>query len=113
MEKMTDLKDLLKHEIKDLYSAEEQIIQAMPRMIEKTNNPELRQALQRHLQITEGQLKRLEQVQQAMEQDSHEIQERKNNGLFSRLMRKRSQDNETGSGNEKCLGMEGLIKEGE
>jgi ferritin-like metal-binding protein YciE len=112
MEKMTDLKDLLKHEIKDLYSAEEQIIQAMPRMIEKANNPQLKQGLQRHLSITENQLKRLEQVQQLMAQDSHEIQERKNSGLFARLMRRPS-EGETDSGDEKCLGMEGLIREGE
>lgn len=113
MEKMTDLQDLLQHEIKDLYSAEEQIIEAMPRMIEKAKNPQLKQALERHLRITEGQLKRLEQVQQLINQDGHIIQERKNNGLFARLMRRRSQEGETGSGDEKCLGMEGLLKEGE
>jgi ferritin-like metal-binding protein YciE len=117
MEKMTDLQDLLKHEIKDLYSAEEQTIQAMPRMIEKVSNPQLREALERHLRITEGQLQRLEQVQQLMAQSGGEQsgggEEQGNNGLFSRLMRRRSQDGETGSGGEKCLGMEGLLREGE
>ena len=34
MEKIIDLKDLLKHEILDLYSAEEQIIEGLPKMIE-------------------------------------------------------------------------------
>ena len=86
MDKMTDLQDLLKHEIKDLYSVEEQIIEAMPQMIEKANNPQLRDALERHLRITEGQLKRLEQVKELLGQDHNEIQEQKNNGLFARLM---------------------------
>ena len=35
MEKMNDLHDLLNHEIQDLYSAEEQILGALPAMIEK------------------------------------------------------------------------------
>jgi ferritin-like metal-binding protein YciE len=35
---MSDLRDLLKHEIYDLQSAEEQIIKALPAMIEKANN---------------------------------------------------------------------------
>jgi len=114
MEKMTDLQDLLKHEIKDLYSAEEQIIQAMPRMIEKVSNPQLRQALEMHLRVTEGQLKRLQQVQQLMEQENGQSEDgQAGNGLFSRLMRRRTQGAETGSGGEKCLGMEGLLKEGE
>ncbi len=42
MEKMNDLKALLKHEVMDLVSAEEQIIEAMPAMIEKAKNPELK-----------------------------------------------------------------------
>lgn len=108
---MTDLKDLLRHEIKDLYSVEEQIIEAMPQMIEKANNPQLKQGLERHLRITEEQLKRLDQVKELMDQDHHEIQERKNSGLFARLMRRHSQENESDSGEEKCLGMEGIIKE--
>jgi ferritin-like metal-binding protein YciE len=118
MEKMTDLQDLLKHEIKDLYSAEEQIIEAMPRMIEKVTNPQLRQALERHLRITEEQLTRLEQVQQLMAQggeqeNNNEEGKEGNNGLFARLMKRRSQGAETGTGGEKCLGMQGLLKEGE
>ncbi len=41
METMINLNDLLKHEVMDLYSAEEQIIEALPAMIEKAKNPEL------------------------------------------------------------------------
>jgi ferritin-like metal-binding protein YciE len=120
MEKMTDLQDLLKHEIKDLYSAEEQIIAAMPGMIEKVTNPQLREALEMHLQVTQGQLERLQQVQQLMAQGNQqesgnegEEESGGNNGLFARLMRRRNQGGETGTGGEKCLGMEGLLREGE
>jgi ferritin-like metal-binding protein YciE len=66
MEKMNDLRDLLRHEIMDLYSAEEQIIKAMPAMIQKAKNPELKQSLQQHLKVTEGQRTRLDQVQRAL-----------------------------------------------
>ncbi len=45
METMINLNDLLKHEIMDLYSAEVQIIEAMPHMIDKARNPELKKAL--------------------------------------------------------------------
>ncbi len=57
MEKVIDLKDLLKHEIVDLYSAEEQIIEALPLMIEKAGNEKLKATLQEHLRITEEQKK--------------------------------------------------------
>ncbi len=53
MEKMQDLKDLLKHEIQDLYSAETQLIEALPKMAENATNPELKKALQQHLRVTE------------------------------------------------------------
>jgi ferritin-like metal-binding protein YciE len=52
MEKMNDLKDLLRHEILDLYSAEEQIIDALPLMIEKAQNKDLKGALNNHFKIT-------------------------------------------------------------
>jgi len=62
MEKMSDLKDLLKHEILDLYSAEEQIIEALPAMINKAQNKDLKKALSNHLKITEEHKKRLDKV---------------------------------------------------
>lgn len=110
---MTDLQDLLKHEIKDLYSAEQQIIGFMPFVIEKVSNPQLREALERHLEITQGQVERLEQVQQLMAQGGGQQGAQGDNSLFARLSRKRSQGSEIGTGGEKCLGMEGLLKEGE
>ena len=46
IEKITDLKELLKHEIMDLYSAERQIIEVLPTMIDKANNEALKNVLQ-------------------------------------------------------------------
>lgn len=63
MEKMKDLHDLLKHNIQDLYSAEEQILQALPSMIEKAQSPELKQSLTQHLAVTEHQRDRLDLIQ--------------------------------------------------
>ena len=57
METMINLNDLLKHEILDLYSAEEQIIEALPAMIEKAKNPELKKVLREHLKVTKEQKK--------------------------------------------------------
>ena len=42
MEQITDLRELLKHELKNLYSAETQIIDGLPRMIETARNPQLK-----------------------------------------------------------------------
>ena len=99
MDKMNDLMDLLKHEVQDLYSVEEQIIAAMPLMIEKASNLELKKALQNHLKVTQKQLSRLEQVQNMLgiEQDNEEKK-----GLFSRLFKSK----------QVCKGMQGIIEEG-
>lgn len=100
MEKMRDLRDLLTHEIADLYSAEQQIIEAMPLMIEKSYNPQLRQALEQHLQVTRNQVDRLTQVQSILgSKDSNNS----DSGILANLF---------GSG-VKCKGMEGLIEEGQ
>jgi ferritin-like metal-binding protein YciE len=109
MEKMISLNDLLKHEVMDLYSAEEQIIEALPAMIEKAKNTNLKKALQEHLKITEQQKKRLDKVQQLMDdnkgdEESQSGDEKK--GFFSRLFN-------GSNGKEKCKGMEGLIDEGQ
>lgn len=102
---MINLKDLLRHEILDLYSAEEQIIEALPKMVDKANNAELKKALSEHLRVTENQKNRLDEVKTLMgEEQEFEGSENKK-GFFSRLF--------GGSGGEKCKGTEGLIKEGE
>jgi len=60
--KMESLHDLYLSELSDLYSAEKQIIKALPKIIAKTESPELRQALEDHLEQTNGHVERLEQV---------------------------------------------------
>ena len=103
MEKMKDLKDLLKHEVMDLYSAEEQIIAALPRMIQKATAPALKTALQEHLQITESQKVRLDEVQSLL-RDKDEPAPESKRGFLSGLF---------GGGGHKCKGTQGLIEEGE
>jgi ferritin-like metal-binding protein YciE len=54
--------DLFVHMLRDIYYAEKQIIQALPEMIEKTNDAQLKQGFQSHLRETENHVTRLEQV---------------------------------------------------
>ena len=105
MEKMINLRDLLVHEIQDLYSAEEQIIEGLPAMIEKANNKQLKQALQEHLKVTEQQKKRLDEVKNLLLSPEENGGNGQQKGLFSRLF--------GGGGSQKCRGVEGLIEEGE
>ena len=103
MEKMIELKDLLKHELQDLYSAEEQIIEALPLMVENAKNPTLKKALSEHLKVTKEQKTRLDEALKLMGLESEEDNKKK--GFFSTLFGE--------SGGSKCKGMEGLIEEGE
>ena len=84
--KLESLHDLYLSELSDLYSAEKQIIKALPKMIEKTQSAELRQALEDHLEETKGHVERLEEVFE-MHGESPERQ--------------------------KCKGMEGVLEEGD
>src|SRR6202050_5477600 len=81
----TTVKDLLEDEIKDLYSAEKQLTKAIPKMARGANDPALQTAFRDHLKETEGQVARLEEV--------------------ARLL-------EIKPSGKKCMGMEGVIKEG-
>jgi ferritin-like metal-binding protein YciE len=56
------LDDLFVHTLQDIYYAEQQITKALPKMISKVSNPELKQGLDRHLGQTKNHIKRLEQV---------------------------------------------------
>ena len=85
--KLESLRELFIQELQDLYSAENMIIKALPKMAEKASSPELRNALNEHLEQTRGQVRRLDQI-------------------FDQL---RDVDRE----DKKCKGMEGIIKEGE
>ena len=79
------LKELYIDELKDIYSAENQLVRALPKLAKASNSDELRSGFEEHLEQTKGHVKRLEQI-------------------FSALGEK-----PTG---KKCKGMEGLIEEG-
>lgn len=79
------LKELYVDELKDLYSAESQLVKALPKMAKAATSPDLRAGFEIHLEQTKGQVERLETV-------------------FKRI-------GESPKG-KKCKGMEGLIKEG-
>lgn len=57
-----NLRDALVDEIKDLYNAEKQLVKALPKMAKGATSDELREALESHLDETEGQVTRLERV---------------------------------------------------
>lgn len=79
------LEDLLTDELKDLYSAENQIIKALPKMAKTAQSHELRMAFEKHLEQTREQARRLEQACEEL-------------GVSPK--------------GKKCVGMEGLIEEG-
>jgi ferritin-like metal-binding protein YciE len=102
MEKMNDLRDLLKHEVEDLHSAEEQIIDVLPAMIEMASNTALKNSLTDHLRITEAQKDRIGQVLQLLNagrEEENVSKKKKFLGIF-------------GGGRQNCKGMEGIISEG-
>ena len=82
---METLKDLYVEELKDLYSAENQLVKALPKMAKNASNPKLKQAFTTHLKETEIHVQRIEQV---------------------------CDDLGVSPKGKKCVGMEGLLKEG-
>jgi ferritin-like metal-binding protein YciE len=84
--KLESLHDLYLSELRDLYSAEDQILKALPKMIEKAQSAELRNALESHLEETRGHVSRLEQV---FEMHGEEAKK------------------------QKCKGMQGVLEEGD
>ncbi len=80
------LKDLYIHELKDLYSAENQIIKALPKMAKAASHPQLAAGFREHLEQTKEHAARLERIL-------------KSHGESAR--------------GPKCKGMEGVIKEGQ
>ncbi len=83
--KMQSLEDVLTDELKDIYSAENQILKALPKMAKASTNGELRDAFQQHLEQTRTHAQRIEQICQEL--------------------------NITPKG-KKCVGMQGVIAEG-
>lgn len=79
------LHELYVEQLQDLYNAEQQIIKALPKMIEEVQSDELRNALTEHLEVTRTQATRIETICEELGEDPE---------------------------NEKCKGMEGVLKEG-
>ena len=63
---MDSLDELLAEELKDIYSAEKQLLRALPKMAKKASAPELKTALQEHTEMTQRQIERLEDVFEAL-----------------------------------------------
>jgi ferritin-like metal-binding protein YciE len=82
---LDSLHDLYVDELKDIHSAERQLLRALPRMAKAAESPELRSAFESHLKETEKQVERLDKI-------------------FAELEKKAT--------GKKCKGMEGLIEEG-
>jgi ferritin-like metal-binding protein YciE len=83
--KLKTLADLFHHELKDLHSAETQLVKALPKMAKAAANEELRAGFEQHLEQTKGHVERLDQIGKSL-------------GLKL-----------TG---HKCKAMEGLVEEG-
>jgi ferritin-like metal-binding protein YciE len=83
--KLQTLADLLHHELKDLYSAENQLVKALPKMANAATNADLKAGFEEHLEQTKGHVERLDKIGEQLGQAL------------------------TG---HKCKAMEGLIKEG-
>jgi len=59
---LNTLKDLYLDELKDVYDAENQIVKALPKMAKEATNEELRAAIEQHIDQTQTQIERLEQI---------------------------------------------------
>ena len=59
---MKNLKELFEHQLKDLYSAESQLVSALPKMVKNASDSKLKKAFESHLKETKEQKKRLEEI---------------------------------------------------
>ncbi|UOQ69977.1 YciE/YciF ferroxidase family protein [Hymenobacter cellulosilyticus] len=85
-DKLETLDDLFEMQLKDLYSAEKQLVKALPQMAETAKDGRLRRGFEKHLRETEAQVERLEKIAKAQDFDL---------------------------GGHTCKAMEGLIAEGQ
>jgi ferritin-like metal-binding protein YciE len=69
MTKIATIEDFLLHELADAYGAETQMLEALPDMIDAASNAELRAAFEEHLEQTEAQVNRLEEVFSMLERE--------------------------------------------
>src|SRR6266487_941622 len=79
------LKELYIDELKDIYNAESQLVKALPKMAKAASSEELRTGFEEHLEQTKGHVQRLENILQSLDESPK---------------------------GKKCVGMEGLVKEG-
>lgn len=79
------LEDLYVDELKDLYSAENQLLKALPKMAKAANSPDLQAGFEEHLKQTEGHVQRIEKVFEGLDPSPK---------------------------GKKCKAMEGLVEEG-
>jgi ferritin-like metal-binding protein YciE len=84
--KLDNLKKLYVEQLKDLYSAEGQLVEALPRMAKAAKSPILKQAFEEHLEETKQHRQRIERLFEGLDYSPH---------------------------GQKCKGMEGLIEEGD
>lgn len=68
-EKLNSLDDLLLHEVQDMYHAEKQLVKALPDVAEKAASPELKSAIEEHLQQTKVHVNRLERIFEMLGQE--------------------------------------------
>jgi ferritin-like metal-binding protein YciE len=60
------LNDLFEHEVADLWSAEQQLVTALPKMAQAATEPELRQAFEHHLDETREHVRRLQDIREVI-----------------------------------------------
>ena len=81
-----DLQRLYVEQLKDIYNAENQLLKALPKMAKAARSEDLRRGFEKHLEQTKGHVERLEQIFSSMSENPK---------------------------GKKCMGMQGLIEEGE
>jgi ferritin-like metal-binding protein YciE len=84
--KLDSLEDVFVYQLNDLYSAEDQLVEALPKMAQAATNEELKKAFQHHLEETRDHRDRIQEI-------------------FGQLGKRRTE--------EECKAMKGLIAEGE
>lgn len=68
MAQLQSLEDALVESLKDLYSAENQLLKALPKMAKRVANESLKDAIKTHLEETQGQVKRLNEISKILDQ---------------------------------------------
>ena len=82
---LDNLQSLFENELKDIYNAEKQLVDALPKIAKAASSPELAEAITSHLEETKGHVQRLEQIMRSLDMPAR---------------------------GKKCKGMEGLLEEG-